>query len=66
MGYSTLWMASGGAQVTSLEFKTVASQVLGLDGINAFLTAYRETYGADGALAPLVASEQGAGVASAG
>ncbi|MGV8854057.1 MAG: tetratricopeptide repeat protein [Devosia sp.] len=43
--------------VTSLEFKTVAAQVSGVDGINAFLASYRDTYGPDGALAPLVASD---------
>ena len=51
-------------EITSVEFKTVASQVAGVDGINAFLASYRDTYGGEGALAPLNASEPTAGVAS--
>lgn len=58
-------LVTGNIEVTSLEFKTVASQVSGVEGINAFLASYRETYGSEGALAPLVASEPSAGIASA-
>jgi tetratricopeptide (TPR) repeat protein len=50
-------LVTGNIEVTSLEFKTVANQVSGVDGINSFLASYRDTYAADGALAPLVASE---------
>lgn len=58
-------LVTGNVEVTSLEFKTVASQVAGTDGINAFLSSYRETYGGEGALAPTIAAEPSAGVASA-
>ena len=58
-------LVTGNADITSLEFKTVASQVANVEGINAFLASYRDTYGPDGALAPLVASEPSAGIASA-
>jgi hypothetical protein len=47
--------------ITSLEFKTVAAQVSGIEGINAFLSAYRQTYGGDGALAPDNAKDPTAG-----
>ncbi|MET3924895.1 hypothetical protein [Devosia sp. 2618] len=56
-------LVTGRAEVTSLEFKGVASQVSGVDGINAFLASYRDKYGGEG-LAPMTASPQGAGVAS--
>jgi tetratricopeptide (TPR) repeat protein len=59
-------LVTGNISVTSVEFKTVASQVSGLEGINAFLAAYRETYGSGGALAPMAASESGAVGAKAG
>lgn len=58
-------LVTSNIEVTSLEFKTVASQVSGVEGINAFLASYREIYGSEGALAPLVASETSAGIASA-
>jgi hypothetical protein len=58
-------LVTGNTSITSAEFKTVASQVSGLEGINAFLASYRETYGAGGALAPMVASEPSAVVADA-
>jgi tetratricopeptide (TPR) repeat protein len=57
-------LVTGQVEVTSLEFKTVASQISNVEGINAFLASYRETYGADGALAPMGASEPGAGLAA--
>ncbi len=53
-------------EVTSLEFKQVARQVADVEGIEAFLAAYRSTYGEDGALAPLSAAEATEKVASAG
>ncbi len=59
-------LVTGNISVTSVEFKTVASQVSGLEGINAFLAAYRETYGSGGALAPMTASQPGAVAARAG
>lgn len=57
-------LVTGNPSVTSLEFKTVASQVAGVDSINAFLASYRETYGGAGALAPLAASEPTGDLAS--
>ena len=42
-----------------------ASQVSDVGGINAFLASYRDTYGGQGALAPLEAAEPSSGVASA-
>ena len=57
-------LVTGQAEITSVEFKIVASQVAGVDGINAFLASYRDTYAADGALAPLTASQPDAGIAS--
>lgn len=55
---------TGPIQVDSLEFKKVASQVSGVDGLNAFLAAYRQTYGGTDALAPLGASKPDAGLAA--
>jgi len=40
------------------EFKQVAKEVAGLDSINAFLAAYQEFYGKDGALTPLATTGQ--------
>lgn len=59
-------LVTGDISVTSAEFKTVASQVSGLEGIDAFLAAYRETYSGQDALAPLAASKPVAGLANAG
>jgi tetratricopeptide (TPR) repeat protein len=59
-------LVTGQIEVSSVEFKTVAAQISGLDSINAFLASYRETYGPGGALAPLTASEPVADVADAG
>ncbi|SEP98512.1 hypothetical protein SAMN05428969_1410 [Devosia sp. YR412] len=50
-------LVTGQTEITSIEFKTVASQVAGVDGINAFLASYRDTYAGEGALAPLAASQ---------
>ncbi len=55
---------TGPIQATSLEFKKVAAEVAALDSLTAFLASYRETYGGEGALAPLKASEAGAGLAA--
>lgn len=57
-------LVTGQIEVTSLEFKAVASQVSGVDGINSFLASYRDTYAGEGALAPLTASEPSAGLAA--
>ena len=59
-------LVTSNVEITSLEFKAVASQVSGIDGINAFLASYRETYSGEGALSPLVASEPSTSTASAG
>jgi predicted Zn-dependent protease len=56
-------LVTSNIEVTSLEFKTVASQVADVEGINAFLASYSDTYGPDGALAPLVASDGSTGPA---
>jgi tetratricopeptide (TPR) repeat protein len=58
-------LVTGQVAVTSLEFKAVASQVADVGGIDAFLASYRDTYAGEGALAPLTATEPGAGLASA-
>ncbi len=52
-------LVTGNISVTSVEFKTVASQIAGLEGINSFLESYRETYSGKGALAPLAATDPG-------
>jgi hypothetical protein len=57
-------LVTGQVQVTSLEFKAVASQISGVDGINSFLASYRDTYAGEGALAPLSASEPSGRMAS--
>lgn len=56
---------TGTIEVSSLEFKQVATQVSAIDSLNAFLTSYRETYSGQGALTPTEASVAGAGLASA-
>ena len=57
-------LVTGQVAITSLEFKAVASQVADVGGINAFLASYRDTYAAEGALAPLNAAAPGADLAS--
>ncbi|WEK05554.1 MAG: hypothetical protein P0Y65_04670 [Candidatus Devosia phytovorans] len=57
-------LVTGQISVDSLEFKAVAAQVSGVDGINAFLASYRDTYSGEGALAPLNATQPSAGMAS--
>ena len=51
---------TGPIQATSLEFKKVAAEIAAQDSLTAFLASYRETYGADGALAPANAAEASA------
>lgn len=36
----------------SANFKTIAAKIADIDSLSAFLNSYRQTYGADGALAP--------------
>lgn len=55
---------TGPIQTSSLEFKRVASEVAAIDNLSAFLTSYRETYGADGALTPLNPSSETGGLAA--
>lgn len=55
---------TGPIQVTSLEFKKVAAEVAAQDSLTAFLSSYRETYGADGALAPVNAAAPSTDVAA--
>jgi tetratricopeptide (TPR) repeat protein len=56
---------TGAISTTSLEFKKVAREVAGLDSLNAFLDAYRQIYGGDGAVTPAFASKRDLGLASA-
>ncbi len=55
---------TGPIQTTSLEFKKVAAEVAAVDSLTAFLSSYRDTYGGEGALTPLKASNPNNGVAS--
>jgi tetratricopeptide (TPR) repeat protein len=48
---------TGAITATSTEFQKVAQQVAGIDSLNAFLGAYRDLYGAAGAMTPLSASK---------
>ncbi|WDR03746.1 hypothetical protein PSQ19_06765 [Devosia algicola] len=57
---------TGTITTDSLEFKNVASAVSGLDGLNSFLSAYRQTYGADGAMVPPFAAKPDLKVAGSG
>ncbi|MDB5588627.1 MAG: hypothetical protein JWP26_3597 [Devosia sp.] len=56
---------TGQITTNSLEFKKVARDVSGLDGLNAFLDSYRQTYGSTGALAPPFATNGQPALASA-
>ncbi|WP_299744297.1 hypothetical protein [Devosia sp.] len=56
---------TGQITTSSLEFKKVARDVSGLDGLNAFLDSYRQTYGGTGALAPPFATNGQPALASA-
>ena len=44
---------TGEATPQSIEFKTVAREISGLDSLNAFLEAYRNSYASNDGLAPL-------------
>ena len=57
-------LVTGQVEITSVEFKVVAAQVSGVDGINAFLASYRDTYGGEGALAPLTAAQPSTGLSA--
>lgn len=59
-------LVTGTMEITSLEFRAVAAQVSGLDGINAFLASYRQTYGDKGGLAPAEATNPDGRLADAG
>lgn len=48
---------TGPIEVTSNEFKQVAAQIAARDSLDSFLSAYRETYEAQGALAPAASSD---------
>jgi hypothetical protein len=48
---------TGTVTATSADFQKVAQQVAGIDSLNAFLGAYRDLYGAGGAMTPLSASK---------
>ncbi|MBF0679244.1 MAG: hypothetical protein IR164_09930 [Devosia sp.] len=49
---------TGPIEVTSNEFKQVAAQIAARDGLDLFLTAYRETYESEGALAPVAKTDE--------
>lgn len=56
---------TGPIEVTSTQFRQVASQIASVDGLETFLAAYREVYESQGALTPLSsAQEDGSPVAS--
>jgi hypothetical protein len=46
---------TGPIQVTSTEFRQVASQIAAVNGLETFLAAYRDVYEGQGALTPLSA-----------
>jgi hypothetical protein len=48
---------TGKITATSAEFQKVAQQVAGIDSLNAFLGAYRDLYGSEGAMTPLSATK---------
>jgi len=56
---------TGQITTDSLEFKKVARDVSALDGLNAFLDSYRQTYSGTGALAPPFATSGDPALASA-
>ncbi|MFD1251563.1 hypothetical protein DEVEQU_03614 [Devosia equisanguinis] len=56
---------TGPIQASSMEFKKVAAEVAAVDGLNAFLASYRDTYAGEGALVPTNATEPNSGVAAA-
>lgn len=50
---------TGRISVTSTKFKEIAAQVAGMDSLDAFLTAYRDTYKGQGAIAPSAKAKSG-------
>jgi hypothetical protein len=52
---------TGPIEVTSNEFRQVASQIASVDGLETFLAAYREVYESQGALTPTSATEEDGG-----
>ncbi|HTN62429.1 MAG TPA: hypothetical protein VL147_12905 [Devosia sp.] len=56
---------TGKITTTSLQFKKIASEVAGMDSLNAFLDSYRQVYGEGGSVAPAVASKGNGALASA-
>jgi hypothetical protein len=51
---------TGDIQPSSVEFRKVAREVSGLDGLNAFLESYRQAYASGDAMAPQRAAAKGA------
>jgi hypothetical protein len=49
---------TGEVSATSIEFRRVAREVSGLDGLNAFLDSYRSLYAASGSVTPDAAAEK--------
>jgi hypothetical protein len=47
---------TGPIEITSVEFRQVASQIAAVDGLETFLSAYRDVYGGQGALTPASAA----------
>jgi hypothetical protein len=56
---------TGPVEITSIEFRQVASQIAAIDGLETFLAAYREVYGQQGALTPISAAEEPEGQGAA-
>lgn len=52
---------TGPIEITSNQFRQVASQIAAVDGLETFLAAYREVYGSQGALAPISATQEDSG-----
>lgn len=55
---------TGPVQANSTEFRQVAQQIAAVDGLETFLSAYRETYESKGSLTPVSAEEEPGNVAS--
>jgi tetratricopeptide (TPR) repeat protein len=52
---------TGPIEVTSNQFRQVASQIAAVDGLETFLAAYRDVYESQGALTPISATDQDGG-----
>ncbi len=50
--YPLFSFVSSEVNSSSVEFSKVVSEIADIDGLNAFLSAYKDNYGADGALTP--------------